>query len=259
MLENLFGNAEVNKMFIQAVTVDNKGKITPSPDENLKFSVQVNPESYSLNYRIKYNYNPGSGDSGSEAKHACTAPRVLTFEFLFDGTGVIPKSGGPLDGVPLAGAIAGAISDLLGGDEEDDVESQLKKFVKVVDYTGDIHKPHTLQLVWGKFVFVCVLTSLTIDYKLFNLDGVPLRAIAKATFSEFQTDALRKLLDQDSSPDLTHLRQIAEGDKLPLMANKIYRTPNYYIQVAQANKLYNFRSLKAGAKLSFPPIDKKAK
>jgi hypothetical protein len=255
MFENPFDTGKLGKMIIQVVTVDNKGQIVPSTDDTLKFTVQVNPESYSLNYNIRYNYLPGHGDTGSEAKHACSAPQQLEFEFLFDGTGVIPKSSGPLDGVPIAGAIA----DLLSGSEEENVETQIKNFIRVVDYDGNDHKPHILQLAWGTLSFICVLTRLSIEYKLFNADGTPLRALAKATFSNSLPDEFRKLLDRDSSPDLTHARMVSEGDKLPLMANKIYRSPHYYLEVAKKNKLFDFRKLRAGLRLSFPPIDKKAK
>ena len=56
MLEDLFGSGKIEKMIVQVVTVDDNGVITPSSDETLIFAVQVNPESYSLNYNIKYNY-----------------------------------------------------------------------------------------------------------------------------------------------------------------------------------------------------------
>ena len=257
MFENPFDSGKLTKMIIQAyASVDDSGIMVLSEEEKHKYTVQVNPESYTLHHNIKYNYLPGHGNSGSEAKHACSSPQTLNFEFLFDGTGVIPASAGPLDGVPIAGAVADLLS---GGGEEDDVETKIQKFIAVVDYDGKEHEPHKLNLAWGKLSFDCVLTKLSLEYKLFNPDGSPLRAIAKASFSEAITEKCREVKEKNSSPDLTHLRTVSAGDKLPLMSHRIYRTANYYLEVARANNIYNFRNIKAGIQLSFPPIDKKAK
>jgi nucleoid-associated protein YgaU len=60
-----------------------------------------------------------------------------------------------------------------------------------------------------------------------------------------------------SSPDLTHSVQVKDGDLLPLLTSQIYKDQNYYLQVAKVNKLKNFRKLKAGTTLVFPPISNK--
>jgi nucleoid-associated protein YgaU len=62
--------------------------------------------------------------------------------------------------------------------------------------------------------------------------------------------------ENNSSPDLTHYRVIKKGDTLPLMCYRIYGDSKYYIQVAKANKLSNFRHLKEGEEIFFPPIAK---
>lgn len=38
------------------------------------------------------------------------------------------------------------------------------------------------------------------------------------------------------------------------MTQKIYGDPAYYIQIAKVNNLNNFRKLKTGTNLKFPPI-----
>jgi hypothetical protein len=254
VLPNPFDSGKLEKMIIQALTADEPPEVS-SADED-KYMVQVNPESYRINYQINYSQEPAHGNSGSEARYANSAPPVLEFEFLFDGTGVIPAPAGPLDNVPIAGAIAG----LFSGAEEYDVSKELQKFAHVVyDYSGTEHRPRQIRLVWGTLSFDGVLSSLTIDYKLFKPDGSPLRAVARATFDGRIADQLRELRENNNSPDLTHLRTTIAGDKLPLMAHKVYRTPNYYLEVARANKLFSFRDLKEGVQISFPPLDKQAK
>ncbi|MEN8228463.1 MAG: LysM peptidoglycan-binding domain-containing protein [Bacteroidota bacterium] len=256
MLENPFDNGKLAKMIIQAyLPADPEGVMELSEAEEDKYVVQVNPETYSVNYKVNYDRRPAIGNSGSEAKYTNTTPPTLNFEFIFDGTGVIPASAGPLDGVPIAGAVA----DLFSGDEEYDVVTELQKFTKVVDYNGQEHQPRRVRLTWGKLIFDGVLSQLSVDYKLFKPDGTPLRAIAKAAFEGTITDLLRERQENNSSPDLTHLREVIEGDKLPLMSHRIYRQAKYYIEVARRNKLYNFRNLNNGQKLSFPPLEKKSK
>jgi hypothetical protein len=252
MLDSLFDSGKLGKMIIRAYeTVDGKPELTD--DDNLKYQLQVNPESYSIKYNPKYVQIPGIGNSGSEAKYVCTLPQVLEFNFLFDGTGVIPPVGGTLDNVPIAGAVA----DLFSDDKGYDVTDELSKFAHVCyDYSGEIHKPRNLQLAWGTLVFNCVLIELQLEYTLFKPDGTPLRAIANATFEGTIDDTLREKKENKSSPDLTHKRSVRAGDTLPLLAHSIYRNSAYYLEVARSNKLYGFRRLKEGSEIAFPPLDK---
>ena len=53
----------------------------------------------------------------------------------------------------------------------------IKAFKQLVyQYNGTIHSPNYLQVVWGGLAFKCRLTSLNIDYTLFDSNGAPLRA-----------------------------------------------------------------------------------
>ncbi len=262
MFPNPFDSGKLAKMIIQAMKPQVKANEKPevSDKEEDKYMVQVNPENYKVNYQINYDRKPAHGNSGSDASYAGTAPPVLDFEFLFDGTGVIPPPAGPLDNVPIAGAIVGAISDLISGGDEYDVMTELQKFAKVVyDYSGKEHKPRKVRLTWGKLIFDGVLTSLTLDYKLFKPNGDPLRAVARASFDGTISDMLRENKENNSSPDLTHLRSAIAGDKLPLLTHDIYRNANLYLEVARANRMFNFRNLSAGTQIVFPPVDKATK
>lgn len=258
MLPNPFDSGKLEKMIIQVLIAGKPP--TVSRLEADRYMALVNPESYKISYNVNYTCEPAHGNSGSEAKYASTSPPTLEFDFLFDGTGVVPPPAGPLDNVPIAGAVAGAIAGLLSEGDDKDVSVQLFKFAHVVyDYSGPVHRPRKVRLSWGTLSFDGVLTSLTVDYKLFKPDGSPLRAIAHASFAGTIEDRLRALKEKKTSPDLTHLRTSVAGDKLPLMADAIYRTPDYYLEVARVNKLFSFRNLAQGTQISFPPVDKKAK
>jgi nucleoid-associated protein YgaU len=47
---------------------------------------------------------------------------------------------------------------------------------------------------------------------------------------------------------------VKQGDTLIAMANKIYKRNDYYMDVARKNELDNFRKLKSGESVYFPPI-----
>lgn len=255
MLDSLFGTGKLEKMIIVAFNPPQQAGEAPvlSTDDKDKYSVQVNPDNYTINYQVNYDRAPAPGNSGSDAKYVSTSPPALEFTFLFDGTGVIPPPAGPLDNVPIAGAVAG----LFSGDEPYDVTKELQKFAKVV-YTFDSsgHSPRRVQLTWGKLVFEGVLGSLSLNYKLFGPDGSPLRVEARATFEGSISDMLRELEENKNSPDLTHVRKVVAGDNILLMSNSIYGTPGYYIEVAKVNKLFNFRQLREGREIFFPPAKK---
>ncbi|MEM9598186.1 MAG: LysM peptidoglycan-binding domain-containing protein [Acidobacteriota bacterium] len=250
----LFDQGQLEKMTLRAFrpqsSPDEAPQVSTEPEDT--YVVQVNPKTYTLHQRLDYAPRQGQGNSGSDAVYTGTDPTTMQFEFLFDATGVVPTPS-DLGGVPLVGAIASALS----GDEEFDVMTEIQKFSRVVyDYRGDEHRPRKVLLVWGTLEIACALVSLSYDFSLFSPDGTPLRAVAKCAFREAVTDAQREREENNNSPDLTHLRDVAEGDTLPLMADRIYGDPSLYLEVARVNKLVAFRRLRAGTRVAFPPTDK---
>ena len=257
----LFDNkAKLEKLTLRAFKPRGKAgeprQVSDAPSDS--YTVQVNPSSYSLNCRLNYTFQRGQGFSKGEAKYDHSSPVHLEFDFLFDGTGVVPKPS-TLGDVPLVGALASALSSLTGGDKPFVVMDEIKKFeLLVYEYSGKIHRPRELLLVWGSLVLPCVLTSVTYRYTLFKEDGTPLRAVAKCSFRESVPAAEAARKEDRTSPDLTHLRDVKDGDTLPLLAYDIYGDGRFYLEVARVNKLVNFRSLRSATRLSFPPLDKKA-
>jgi len=198
-----------------------------------QMEVMVNPESYSQKINVNYAEKQAPGTTGMLPQFSRIEPQKLNFDLLFDSTGVIN----------------GIKNDANG------VDAELEKFKKIVlEYKGDKHRPRFLSIFWGTLKFDCCLESLDITYKLFRPNGLPIRAVAKAGFIGAIDDIKRVAIENASSPDLTHVRTVNEGDTLPLMAFKIYGDPKYYIEVAKANGLNDYRNLVTGQKIKFPPI-----
>jgi len=194
-----------------------------------EFTVMFNPASYNQKYEVEYEEAQGQGTTGTPQKFGKIKPQEYSFEFIFDGTGA---SG-----------------------EAIDVSDEIEKFLTVCGKEdGEIHRPFYLKITWGNLVSKCILKSADISYNLFKPDGYPLRAKVNASFVENIDDALRTAEEGKSSPDLSHYRIVAEGENLPLMTYKIYGDPQYYIDAAKINGLTNFRKLKTGTTLHFPPV-----
>lgn len=213
-----------------------------------EYEVLINPENYSLNYETLVTIKNAQGSGLPEIKYNQQAPQVITFKFLFDGTGVIKKEGSDL----LPGmAVPGLPST------KPDVAQDVEDFKKVAYYfQSGTHEPPFTQLQWGPLIYNCRLTKMTINYKLFNPDGSPLRAEADCTFNSIIDAEKQAAILNLQSPDLTHIRTVVEGDTLPLICYREYGESKYYFQVAQFNKLIDFKKLIPGIKLVLPPITK---
>ena len=214
---------------------------------NGEFRALLNPEKYVFRYKVKQSKQQASGTSSSSPRYNKTPPEDLELEFIFDRTGVLMNYG--------ESSTSG--DDALSVDEGVGVADDVDLFKRVVfDYNGNEHRPNYLIISWGALLFKGVLTQMDITFKLFKADGTPLRATATAKFKGFIEDNLRVAIENNSSPDLTHIRVVQEGDTLPLMAHRIYGDPKYYLEVAKVNKLTSFRNLKVGQRIFFPPIEK---
>lgn len=247
------------KLIITAYSgTGDKPQLSASPDD--KYVALVNPENYAIHHTINWSTAVTNG-TPQDPKYINTPPPSYKFDFLFDATGIIPKPNdlGALGQVPIVGAIAGAVSNLLNPTKPYDVMDELEKFKKVVlYYNGDEHSPRVVNLLWGKLTFDGKLSSLDINFKVFKPDGTPLRAVATTNFIDAQTEKQWNDKYKPNSPDLTHIRQVMEGDTLPLMAYRIYGDASYYLEVARVNNIVNFRNLRPGDKIKFPPLNKSA-
>lgn len=195
------------------------------------YTVMLNPDSIKLDRNIEYNEQqpPDSGHSSLKYKH--TPGEQLSFELVLDCTGVVDS-------------------------KRTDLPDELSQLQAVVyDYNGSIHRPNFVKIQWGiGSPFKGVLTSYNTAYNLFDPDGIPLRAKVSLQFTSYTDPATAAKEDGKESPDMTHLISVVAGDTLPLLSQKTYETPDYYVQLAEFNGLNKFRQLQPGTQLVFPPI-----
>lgn len=199
------------------------------------FVVWINPASYRYTRKILYNDRQAQGSSGPSPEFNRVGDEDLSFELVFDATGVIP--------VPNGQSYANGVTDAIN------------QFIAMVaTLKGTIHSPNYLVVGWAQMQFQCVLTSMQIDYTLFSPSGVPLRAKMAVTFKSYTSETMLSKGIPKSSPDLTHIVTVVSGDTLPDLCYRIYGDSGYYSKVAHYNRLLGFRQLKPGTELLFPPL-----
>jgi hypothetical protein len=221
------------KMLILAFSDSKKAESGGVAEADDSFEALINPETYTLEYKLKFsNSGQGQGTSGKQLKYEYTEPAEMSFEFLFDNTGIIDN------------------------EPRDSVADDVKRFREIlIGYKGDSHEPRHFKLVWGEnSIFKGRVTAVSITHKLFNSNGTPIRTLAKVTFKSSIEEEKRAAKEDKKSTDLTHVRKVKRGDTLPQLCYEIYGDPEYYPQVAAANSLTNFRQVEPGTDLLFPPI-----
>ncbi|GAA0191295.1 hypothetical protein GCM10009122_53670 [Fulvivirga kasyanovii] len=211
-----------------------KLKIESYKDEKLgaklgSMELMFNPSTLSLSHSIDYHDEPAPNRSSPEARYKKTEPEILSFEIMFDGTGVAA--------------------------EPTTVSEKVETFKELTYYyIGDTHQTPYVNVIWGDINFKGRLKSLDIKHTLFDTEGTVLRSNLTVSFTntmDLETEA--KESDRQS-PDLTHVRSVKAGDTLPLLCNEIYGDPGLYLKVARINGLTDFRNLQPGTEVTFPPI-----
>ncbi len=223
---------EKTRMTLVRYNVSESG--TTSLDTSIAFTVLLNPADVKHTRGIVYDKKKAQGQPAVDPKFSAADVETMGFALVLDGTGVVP---------------------LPAGEARLDVKTQLDQLNKVVyQYDGNQHEPGRVRLLWGTLIFFGRMQTMSTHYTLFKPSGAPLRAKVDLSFVGSMSKRETELVSNLSSPDLTHLVEVRDGDTLPLLCNRIYGDPGYYLEVARFNQLTDFRDLKAGRKLHFPPL-----
>src|SRR5688572_20973160 len=123
-------------------------------DEEDSFVVDFNPSSFTVSSKVEYEKTEGKGKGAGDPQFAKIPPLEFSIEFTIDGTGVANKNA-------------------TGDSPKDYLKKQIIKLRQVTgcNINGDLHRPYYLAVLWGTFMIECVLTSMTITYTLFDIDG----------------------------------------------------------------------------------------
>jgi hypothetical protein len=218
-------------------------KISAFKDEEFKhqdgndFIVWMNPQSYQRNLSVKTTPAKEVNATGSSPTYARIGEETLSFKLVFDTTGLVLSPLGsqemPADGVSAL------------------IEPLVDKIARVPT-NGD--RPNFVQLSWAQLQFRCLLTSLSVDYKLFRPDGTAIRAEASLSFTSFTSSVTLSRAAAVESKEITKVVTLLQGDTLPALCQRIYGDSIYYLDVARFNNIFSFRNMKVGTQIAFPPL-----
>jgi phage tail protein X len=213
------------------------------PGIGTPYTPMYNPTSFFLTHEVQRDKKNKPVVSDFSKKFVAMKPRTLDLELLFDGTGASPSS-------------VGVANKLTANKGLSDVDKQIETFLTLAYTIGsDKHEPNYIMVAWGTFIMTGVLKSAKVTYTMFASDGTPLRAKMNITIAEQVNSGLLTKLLKLLSPDLSKAIVVKEGDTLPLMCFKEYGDSSLYVKVAEVNGLKNYRKLKQGMELLFPPLN----
>jgi LysM repeat protein len=196
-----------------------------------EYQAMINPDKITHERKNEYNTEQAPNSLEPAQKYKYSPETNLYFDLVLDCTGVV-------DAKRL------------------DLPQELKKLQNLVyDYHGDIHRPYFLILRWGIVeTFKCLLKSSNTTYTLFDPDGTPLRAKVTLRFDSYLDPKSEAIEASRQSPDLTHRISVVAGDSLPVLSQRVYDKPDYYVQLAEFNGLNKFRHIRPGSQLVVPPL-----
>jgi hypothetical protein len=116
-----------------------------------------------------------------------------------------------------------------------------------------LQQPPYVAFEWGTFRFLAVITSVALDFVLFDREGTPLRAKATVSFKEFQHRKLyaRQNPSSGGGPD-NRLWQVSLGDRLDTIAADVYGDATKWRLIADHNGLLDPLALRPGQTLAIP-------
>ncbi len=141
-----------------------------------------------------------------------------------------------------------------------DREDVRQKFVapleKLMVQDPTLHAPPRISLRWGPQIILPLgfVKGLSVTYKLFDGLGRPARATARLTVRQATPGEVQIADAGKTSPDLSSVAVVKEGDTLPILAHRHYRDATRWRAIAVANRITNPLALTPGAVLTLPKV-----
>jgi nucleoid-associated protein YgaU len=136
-----------------------------------------------------------------------------------------------------------------------DVRNFTNAVTDMLSINNDLHAPPICKFIFGKFDFIGVLEKATQKFTMFSGDGMPVRASINISLKEYKPLTMQYSDTPRESADLTKSWRLSSSDRLESIAAAEYDNPKYWIEIAKANNIDNPRKLKAGTKLTLPPLE----
>lgn len=133
----------------------------------------------------------------------------------------------------------------------------MKPTIEYEDSEGHTKKkPPPVIFRWGMFQFYAVITSLSQKFTLFHSTGIPYRAEVTIELKQHLMTDMHAVLPQNPTSGggpIERIWRVQAGDRLDLIADKVYRDSTKWRLIADRNGISDPLSIKAGQSLRIPP------
>lgn len=201
-----------------------------------RIPVMFNPSEYSINQDNNFASMGIPGLSGPLLQFVHGNARTLEMELFFDtyeenrrGSTVLNRPG-------------------------DDVRSEVKKFVDLMEINPKTHVPPVVEVHWGSLHFTGVVTRANQKYTMFLPSGIPVRATVQATFQEYINADLEDTRIRRQTADYSQRHLVHQGETLASIAALHYDDPGQWRPIAARNGIDDPRRLTPGSLLSIPRL-----
>lgn len=215
-----------------------RGNLAPAVVENLStgesVSCMFNPHEYTLTKQNRWEAGETKGKNTPNIKFKQGGAQNLKLQLFFDTYA---------DGTDVREHTSGLWDMMMVTEEEKNQKNNKSEPPKVAFH-------------WGGFYFKAVVTNITQRFTLFDKEGVPLRTTVDVTFQQVEDpeDHAGQNPTSGGGPPLkTHI--VEAGERLDLIAAKIYGDASQWRRIAQANQLIHPLRLREGQQLVIPPIE----
>jgi nucleoid-associated protein YgaU len=210
-----------------------------TPEGGTALNCYFNPTEYSIAKTNTWKIPEINGKSAPKTTFTSGAPRKLELSLLFDQT-LPPDTTSSAPTTPV-GEACKTLMDAM----------EVPKTAKAGTPKAE---PPLFTFNWGPLVFKGACTSLTINYKLFTVDGNPLRAEVKLSLTEDVTPQKGQNPTTRAQGGFG-VHRIKDGDTLPSISYEAYGDATKWRLIAEANGVDNPLHLRRGRSLSLPSLD----
>lgn len=116
---------------------------------------------------------------------------------------------------------------------------------------GSTDEPVQVEFKWSVFSFKAYITNINQQYTMFTQDGTPVRAKVDVSFTEYVQEPPKQNPTSGGGPP-DRLWTVTDGDRLDLIAYKVYNDATEWRRIAERNQITNPLKLRAGQVLEIP-------
>lgn len=211
-----------------------------------------NPNQFSLNRTVKWEtqYTAGAEAGFSWQEFRSASPQTLGINLFFD---TYESHAGKLTLGHLASHVLPG-SSLFLSPEATSVKEYTDQIAELAEINQELHRPPLCKLTWGQFeIFRGVLNKLNLQFTMFMPDGMPVRATADCSFTEYLTEGVTRSRELHSA-DVPKTHLVRDNETLHSIAAQKYNDPTRWRHIARANGIVNPRTVKPGTVLIIPNL-----